>query len=474
MSKRDHEREVSRRALIKWSLAAGAALGVSRARILEVLEGTAGKRTALAAAAMPNKRSVHIRAGTGGLAWFTLMWPHNDIAAGNKANAALAGRGQFSLAPNTDKPLTIGPNTAFRTLPGAQQITAFVAGTNETHTPTPLSINKSVNSGSLFAITSVLQSDNPAVVPVITVGDLDFGSTPGAPLPSKVETADGIVGLFNSAASQSHQLLSTSTHADLYRAQYATLAALNRASNLSTTRVPYHTARNAASFLGKNLADKLSFRPGVDDVAYGMTAAEYTAISNDPATSNRKDKVTAFGRTLAATAKAFELGLTSSVIMPGINDDPHGAFGSGGTLTADAQNVITTVKRMLDAFMADLGARHDPVSGEVLANDLVMTIEGDTPKTPIDFSGWQDPTPGDANWMYVLGGGKLRTGWFGGMDRNGNVAGFDPATGGTATANPNLQAQVAVAAVAYAISRGNLARVQEFARAEISGVVVPV
>ena len=36
-NKRDQEREVTRRALIKWSLAAGAALGVSRTRILDVL-----------------------------------------------------------------------------------------------------------------------------------------------------------------------------------------------------------------------------------------------------------------------------------------------------------------------------------------------------------------------------------------------------------------------------------------------------
>lgn len=68
-NKRDEEREVSRRALIKWSLAAGAALGVGRGTIIEILEKTGGKHLAQAAAVSTTKRSVHIRAGTGGLAW---------------------------------------------------------------------------------------------------------------------------------------------------------------------------------------------------------------------------------------------------------------------------------------------------------------------------------------------------------------------------------------------------------------------
>ena len=53
LSKRDDEYEVSRRALIKWTLAAGAALGVSRAKIGEILEKTAGKDTAMAATQVP-------------------------------------------------------------------------------------------------------------------------------------------------------------------------------------------------------------------------------------------------------------------------------------------------------------------------------------------------------------------------------------------------------------------------------------
>ena len=49
-SKREEERQITRRALIKWSVAAGAALGVSRAKVFEILERTAGRDVAFAAA----------------------------------------------------------------------------------------------------------------------------------------------------------------------------------------------------------------------------------------------------------------------------------------------------------------------------------------------------------------------------------------------------------------------------------------
>ncbi len=79
-TERDEQRELSRRALIKWSLAAGAALGVSRSRIAEILDKTAGQGVAAAAVELPATRSVHILAGNGGFAWFQLLFPHHEVA----------------------------------------------------------------------------------------------------------------------------------------------------------------------------------------------------------------------------------------------------------------------------------------------------------------------------------------------------------------------------------------------------------
>ena len=54
IAKRDEHHELTRRALIKWSVAAGAALGVSRAKIFEILERTGGRDVAMAASPFLN------------------------------------------------------------------------------------------------------------------------------------------------------------------------------------------------------------------------------------------------------------------------------------------------------------------------------------------------------------------------------------------------------------------------------------
>ena len=73
LSKREDERQLTRRALIKWSVAAGAALDVSHNKIFEILEGSGDKELAHAAAANPVTRSIHVVAGNGNLAWFSLL-----------------------------------------------------------------------------------------------------------------------------------------------------------------------------------------------------------------------------------------------------------------------------------------------------------------------------------------------------------------------------------------------------------------
>src|SRR4051812_31676322 len=93
LSQRDEQRDLSRRALIKWSVAAGAALGVSRSKIFDILDKTGGRDLAYAAAESATTRSVHIVAGNGGLAWFTQLFPYPGIAAANNPNFAYVGTG---------------------------------------------------------------------------------------------------------------------------------------------------------------------------------------------------------------------------------------------------------------------------------------------------------------------------------------------------------------------------------------------
>ncbi|MBW2462151.1 MAG: hypothetical protein JRH11_10945, partial [Deltaproteobacteria bacterium] len=125
------KRAVGRRALMKWSLAAGAALGLPQWKVFEVLGMTAGKAFADDAACTIANRSVHIVAGTGGFAWFQLLWPHNDVAAARNPAFAWHAIGEESLVAGTDKPLTVGPQTPWQTRSGARQVTCLMGGTNE-------------------------------------------------------------------------------------------------------------------------------------------------------------------------------------------------------------------------------------------------------------------------------------------------------------------------------------------------------
>lgn len=441
-SKREEQREITRRALIKWSVAAGAALGVSRSKVFDILEKTGGKDIAFAAAENATTRSVHLVAGNGGLAWFQLLWPQNDVAAANNAQFAWHRPGESQLVAGTDKPLTVGPDTPFRDLPSARQMTIFQCGNNETHTANPTSV-VTLNGNNIFSVASALQSSSPSVIPMITIGVVDAGTAPGAARPANVNNADGIVGLFNSAASRAGGLLSNASDATLYKAHYDAFAQLNRAANRSTTKTAYQTASSAAQFLGTNLSAKLA-----------ITQDDLTRYGIDGTTrANVRD----IGRALIVTVKAFKMGLTNSVSLPAMRDDPHGAFADGS-----AMSVPPMLKKVFDGFMTDLKATIDDNTGKVLADDTVMTVCGDTTKNPLARGGWPDGTPGNTNVVYVYSAGHLKSGWFGSTNRNGTVQGFD-ATGNPIAYNGANTARFAMASIAYAIAKRDDRAISNFA-----------
>jgi hypothetical protein len=236
------------------------------------------------------------------------------------------------------------------------------------------------------------------------------------------------------------------------------MASLNRAASRPTQTRAYGTAKTAARLLGTNLASQLAITDA-DRLRYGVDSGTRTNLKE-------------IAENLIVTAKAFRMGLTSSVVMPAMNDDPHGAFNDMNNLRMTA----ATLGKILDGFYADLAATDDAsCMGTKLSDNVVLTIHGDTPKNPRARSGWPDGTPSDSNWMYVMGNGLLKTGWFGGVMRDGTVKGFDPATGAENTAGSRDLAAPASAAVAYAIAKGDMRRVGDFARGvNIAGIVKPV
>jgi hypothetical protein len=126
---------------------------------------------------------------------------------------------------------------------------------------------------------------------------------------------------------------------------------------------------------------------------------------------------------------------------------------------------------VFDGLMNDLNSNVDP-NGKTLGDVTTIVVWGDTPKTPLDRNGWGDGTPGNSNWVYAYGAGFLKSGWFGGIDRQGNVNGFDSATGEPAPYNGNQTMRAAAAAIAFAVARGDMRRVQDFVNGvDINGLV---
>jgi len=447
-TEREEKRRVGRRALVKWSLAVGAALGVPRSQVFEVLELSGGRALAEDASCAPTNRSVHIVAGDGGFAWFQLLWPHNDVAAARNDAFAWHAIGEETMAEGTHRPLTLGPEAPWRSFGGARQVTCLMAGVNETHTRTPSSSSSVAMNTSLFATCSALQAANPTLVPVIAVNDVPYGDAQGAPRAARVGSADDIVSLFNSAASREGGLLRQPENAEAFSAAYGAFLSLRAGAGRPTVRSGFAAGNTAARLLGRNLADQL--RP---------TDADFTRYGIDGGSRSQNREL---ARGLIVTAKAFAMGLTSSVILPAFRDDPHGAFNDMGVL----RKTVGDLGRTLDAFVADLAAFDDATcAGSSIADNTVISIHGDTPKNPLQRNNWPDGTPDNANWLYVLGAGLLRTGWFGGVRRDGTVNGWNPTTGAeTAGMASASTASSAAAAVAYAVAKGDTRRVADFYR----------
>lgn len=434
----------SRRNFLRYATALGAALAVDRSNVLNVVNDTAGSALADEASCALTMKSLHIVAGDGGFAWFQLLWPHNDIAASNNDNFAFHAFGEQTMASDTDKPLTLGPEAPWREYDKSKRITAFMAGNNETHTPTPTAAASVGNNQSMLAVCASIQRTTPSLLPVIAINPVAFGNAAGAPAATNVADADGMVQLFNSAASRA--ILEVPSDAALYDAYYKALLGLNKAAARPTHLRGQAIGKQAASFLGQNLAAQLQ-----------VTQADLDRYGINDGTPN---KLSSIARACIVSVKAFRLNLTQSVIVPAMRDDPHGAFGDMANLRSTTQMLGS----ILENFMADLADADDPsCTARSLADNVVMTIHGDTPKDPRNRSGWPDGTPNDSNWIYAMGNGFLKTGWFGGIRADGSTDVFDAPTGNTVAngSSSSVSAQ-AGAAVAFAVAKGDMRRVEDF------------
>jgi hypothetical protein len=349
-------------------------------------------------------------------------------------------------------PSVYSPDSPFQTLTKAKQMTCFVQGSNETHTKTPQTA-LAMGTSNLLAVASAIQTATPSLLPVMAINPFAFGTATGAQAPATVANAAGLVDLFNSAASQT--LLKQPQNAAIGESYFKAFLDLNAASQRVSTQSTYATGRVATNLLAKNLASQLSVT-AADMVRYGMTASTPTTI-------------TEIGSAMCTAVKAFALGLTNCLILPAMQDDPHGAFADPTTLASN----VKTLGAIFDAFMADCMAVPDPSGGsDTLGDNVVITISGDTPKDALTASGWPDSTASNHNLLYVMGNGYLKTGWFGDLGTDGKLTTWDPNTGGVGTMTSAQLSLYGTSAAAYAIAKGDARRVQDFNGTAPPGAIV--
>jgi hypothetical protein len=119
--------------------------------------------------------------------------------------------------------------------------------------------------------------------------------------------------------------------------------------------------------------------------------------------------------------------------------------------------------------MKDMTATVNESTMQSIADNVVVTITGDTKKDPFSRAGWNDGTPQGCGWTIVYSAGHLKSGWFGGCTGPNTAQGFN-ANGDPAPYNQATTAMYSNAAIAYAIAMRDERAISQFANGiKVSG-----
>ena len=487
-------RGLQRRRFLKLMTMAGAGLGVYGDRLLNFLSDRGGYGLAEAATSSGH-RALAVTCGNGVYAWFQQLWPVPEVAREANKDQGFGNTSSWLYTPAHGLPMGgyrgvdymseagrsfyYGPDAPWfdhATGRPIRPMTAMMAGNDETHTEFPESATTLSGNADLPAAVGSIQSVNSsAIVPVLGIDPVKYGDAQGAPDVVTAPSPEGIVDLFNSAASRG--LLFEQEDQQLFETYYKAFVGLRRAAERSSWQPQLEITKNAARLIGLNFESSLT--PLNDDlINYGI---DELLQSGTNLSSNQRAGLDAFGRTLITVAKAFALGLSNSAIVglsPGPTSeqtftDPHETDDSANNRD-QARETTRFLGKMLDAFYNDLAQSPDPESpGQNIDETTVFFAWGDTPHTPLQLSNWPDATPMDSNWIYCMGQGHLQEGWFGGMDPLAEtVETWDPATGANVDMPASVTANAASAAIAYAVARGDMNTVaQYYTGGPIDGVI---
>ena len=509
-------RDERRRTFLKMCGVTAAAIGISRSDLLNFLADEGGYGLAEAAGATYG-RSLLVPAPNGVHAWFQELWPVADVAMKACQNANVPGlssnfggfssylytaqygynpgngyRGTYTpgkdAAPSLpngvklwnggDRPFFYGPDAPwFDHSSGVPKypVTAFMSGKDETHTEFPISqVTLSGVASMQAALASLGAANSSAIVPVLGIDPVKYGRAPGAPDVATVPSANGMIDLFNSAASQF--TLATKTDQDLFEVYYKALVGLRKSSNRSTWIPQMDITKNAARIIGLNFASQLT-PTSQDLIDFGIQEMIDAINSNSGYMSASQRKgIEEFGRVLITVAKAFALGLSKTAIValsPGPTSDtsftdPHITF-DGMIQMSQGRNTTKHLGKVLNGFYNYLSQQVDPESpSERLDQNTLFVAYGDTPHTPLQGSAWPDATPDACNWTYVMDPkGHIKNGWFGHVYankiNNRNAVGFNPATGmDDITKTSDQVTSFGSAATVFAASKGDSNKTAEY------------
>lgn len=471
---KDEQHQVSRRALIGWMSAAGAALSVPLWKTWEVIEKTHGSAWAQGASCVGANRLVDICMGGGALAWATQVFPYFEMARDSTqaTQSYLYQANRGAPAVGTDRDLWIGPATQriYDAIPNYGKFghTIFLSGQNETHNSLGMSPITSSRGNTSNAVSEVMHTTNsfPRLLSGIGVGNAFYGTAPGAAPPTTVGSAGGMVDLFDSAATQAGGVLASTQNADLFKRNVDALMSLNRLAGRASTQSAFQIGRDGAFVIGKNFREILepSF---ADRDRYGLNGGMFGDVALDGGMQD-------LGNFLIITSKLFENGLTPQSLIQGrfAPGDPHGGFG-GGTLAA-SRNYGMALGYMMGAFFEDMQKDDPYCSGEPMHNNSVFTLHGDTPKSGNNNNGgnWADGTSGGHNFSVAFGGGWLKTGQFGNLSANNQYTGWSPQTG---ELDGNMQSNqlgaTSAGAIIYALSKGKMRDAEVYGRVDTGPIV---
>ncbi len=495
-----------RRNFLKFMGVAAAGFALERSKLLNFLADEGGTALAAELCAETN-RHVGIIAGGGNFCQWSLMWPLPDVAKAMNPVFAYSKIGEgflhdgdkpyFQNGPGA-KPFYYGPDSPF-VVGGVptRPMSAFLVADPVVHHRKPLrqvtisgalpgntaGADDGVAGGSvtLFAAIASLQRTTPSILPSIGVAPASMGNAPGAPALAVVPSADAMVDLFNSAAAR--LILSAEKDKALFETYYKAILGLREAAGRPTWARELDIAKKAANLIGKNLSQQL-MPSAADLLSYGVNemngigAASWYSAGGDG--SPAKQRVINMAKALIITKKAFALGLTNQVLIGTIPEaggangftDPHATFDD----LPGAHMVIKYWGMALNAFYNDLATTGDPAcTGQTLDKTTILTVHGDHPHDPLSRPGWKDSTPGNSNWMYVMGNGYMPSGWHGHPRTDNTAGGIDPTKGTEIPYNGQTSAHAASGAVLYAVAKGDMKKVKEFYKGpDITSLVNPV